>query len=97
MFDALDGGRAPIETFYDGYVVNTILDAAYRSAKSRQWEPVQVEWRATEPAKPVRGVAREVDGYALVKEERMHGNKLKQILSDKQTGRIVERIVDIES
>jgi predicted dehydrogenase len=96
MFDALDNGRAPIETFYDGYVVNTILDAAYRSAKSRQWEPVQVEWRATEPAKPVRGAAREVDGYALVKEERMHGNKLKQILSDKTTGRIIERIVDIE-
>src|SRR5215216_2357196 len=96
MFDALDSGREPIETFYDGYVINTILDAAYRSARSRQWEPVHVEWRATEPVKPIRGAAREVDGYALVKEERMQGNQLKQLLSDKQTGRIIERIIDIE-
>jgi predicted dehydrogenase len=96
MFDALDQGRAPMETFYDGYVINGILDAAYRSAKSRQWEPVQVEWRATEPMPPIRGAARDVDGYALVKEERLHGNKLKQILSDRATGRIIERVVDIE-
>ena len=96
MFDALDSGREPMETFYDGYVINTVLDAAYRSAKSRQWEPVHVEWRATEPAKPIRGAAREIDGYALVKEERMQGNQLKQLLSDKQTGRIIERVIDIE-
>ena len=96
MFDALDTGREPIETFYDGYVINTILDAAYRSAKSRQWEPVHVEWRASEPAKPIRSAAREIDGYALVKEERMQGNQLKQLLSDKQTGRIIERVIDIE-
>ena len=35
MFDALDEGRAPRETFYDGYVVNAIIDACYRSAESR--------------------------------------------------------------
>ena len=34
-------GRAPQETFYDGYVVNAIMDACYRSAKSAtRWEPV---------------------------------------------------------
>ncbi|MDQ2996742.1 MAG: Gfo/Idh/MocA family oxidoreductase [Chloroflexota bacterium] len=96
MFDALDSGREPVETFYDGYVVNTVLDAAYRSATSRQWEPVHVEWRASEPAKPIRSAAREIDGYALVKEERLQGNQLKQLLSDKQTGRIIERVIDIE-
>ncbi|MCS6938373.1 MAG: Gfo/Idh/MocA family oxidoreductase [Roseiflexaceae bacterium] len=96
MFEAMDNNRAPMETFYDGYVVNAILDAAYRSAKSRQWEAVEVEWRATEPMKSLRRVAQEIDGYALVKEERMHGNKLKQILSDKTTGRIIERVIDIQ-
>ena len=40
MLDALEEGRAPQETFYDGYVVNAIIDAAYRSAKSDRWEPV---------------------------------------------------------
>lgn len=97
MFEAMDNNRAPMETFYDGYVVNAILDAAYRSAKSRRWEAVEVEWRAAEPMKPLRRVAREINGYALVKEERMHGNKLKQILSDKTTGRIVERVIDIQA
>jgi hypothetical protein len=96
MFEAMDNNRAPMETFYDGYVVNAILDAAYRSAKSRQWEAVNVEWRATTPMKPLRRVAQEIDGYALVKEERMHGDKLKQILSDKTTGRIIERVIDIQ-
>ena len=32
MFDALDGGRTPRETLYDGYVVNAVMDACYRSA-----------------------------------------------------------------
>ena len=34
MFNALDEGRAPRETFYDGYVVNAVMDACYRSAKA---------------------------------------------------------------
>jgi predicted dehydrogenase len=95
MFNAMDEQRAPMETFYDGYVVNAILDAAYRSAKSRRWEAVELEWRATAPAPPIRKTAPEVDGYALVKEERMHGNKLKQILSDKTSGRIIERVIEL--
>ena len=46
MFNALEEGRAPQETFYDGYVVNAIMDASYRSAKSDAWEPVELfEWR----------------------------------------------------
>src|ERR1041385_3329727 len=32
MFHAKEGNRPARETFYDGYVVNAILDAAYRSA-----------------------------------------------------------------
>ena len=37
------------------------------------------------------------DGTAVHdrQEERMHGNKLKQILCDQQTGKIIERVVDI--
>ena len=41
MFDAMESGRAPRETFYDGYVVNAILDAAYRSVASGQLEHVR--------------------------------------------------------
>ena len=36
-FDAIDEGRAARETFYDGYVVDAIIDACCRSAETRQW------------------------------------------------------------
>ena len=36
MFRSLEAGVAPRETFYDGYVVNAVMDAAYRSARARR-------------------------------------------------------------
>jgi len=33
-------GEQPRETFADGYVVNVILDAAYRSMRTKRWESV---------------------------------------------------------
>jgi predicted dehydrogenase len=42
MLDAWESGRAPTETFRDGYVVNAIIDACYRSMKSGRWEPVEM-------------------------------------------------------
>jgi predicted dehydrogenase len=43
VVDAFRTGRAPRETFRDGYVVNGILDAAYRSMRSGRWEPVTLD------------------------------------------------------
>jgi predicted dehydrogenase len=40
---AFRAGRAPRETFRDGYVVNAVLDAAYRSLRSGTWEPVTLD------------------------------------------------------
>jgi predicted dehydrogenase len=49
MLDAREAGRAPIETFYDGYVVNAIIDACYRSMRSGRWEPIELKvWRGRE-------------------------------------------------
>src|SRR5690606_38832999 len=46
MLNACATGVQPQDTFYDGYVVNAIIDAAYQSAKSRQWEAVALPvWR----------------------------------------------------
>ena len=39
-----------METLYDGYVVNAIMDACYRSARSRAWEPVELDWRGGKTA-----------------------------------------------
>ena len=40
VVESFRAGRAPRETFRDGYAVNAILDAAYRSMRTGQWEPV---------------------------------------------------------
>ena len=60
MFDAMDAARPAMETFYDGYVVNAIMDACYLSAKTKRWEPVELEVyscclkKAYQPAMPVK-------------------------------------------
>jgi predicted dehydrogenase len=34
-------GTEPRESFVDGYIVNVVIDACYRSMKSGRWEPVE--------------------------------------------------------
>ncbi|MGB8191374.1 MAG: Gfo/Idh/MocA family oxidoreductase [Chitinophagaceae bacterium] len=95
MFNAMEEGREPKETFYDGYVVNCILDAAYRSAKTKQWEEVKLEvWRGrTGVGKDSHLTEYDADHY-LVKEEVTHYGAKKVILKSKATGKISERVVD---
>jgi hypothetical protein len=134
MLDAWDAGREPVETFYDGYVVNAIIDACYKSMRSGRWEPVGLaEWRPgrgaaevqaggssgarktgktgpkpagmapskasgrPQEAKPgaikeKRRVKPKKEGLEVIKTERLPDGRVKQILKDKATGRIVERI-----
>lgn len=89
MFTALDAGDAPRETFYDGYVVNAVMDAAYRSARSRRWEPVEFEWRGGAAPRITRSVARH-EGHAVVKSELLPDGRRKLILSHRETGDIFE-------
>ena len=89
----MEEGRAPRETFYDGYVVNAVMDAAYRSAKSGAWEPVELfEWRGgvdaadRQDARDVRGP----DGHQARAPAR---RAAKLILKDPATGDFTDRIV----
>lgn len=95
MFNAFDRGEQPKETFYDGYVVNAILDAAYRSAKSKLWEPVKLDiWRGrTGVGKDSHLTEFDADHY-LVKEEVTHYGAKKLILKNKATGKISERVIN---
>ena len=94
MLNALDSGSEPAETFYDGYVVNAIMDACYRSADSKQWESVELEYwkevsRPVEKKRPI-----EYEGkFVVIKEEQMPDGKTKLILQDKETNRVIERVV----
>jgi predicted dehydrogenase len=92
MLDALDSGSEPMETFYDGYVVNAVIDACYRSAKSKRWEPVELEvWRGRTD---VEDIAKETivdDKYILIKQEKMPDGQVKQILKDRESGEIIQK------
>jgi predicted dehydrogenase len=92
MFDAIDKGDQPRETFYDGYVVNAIVDAAYASIASKRWEPIDLPiWRGREGVSHV-AAAEEVDAdHVLVKRERMPDGSLKLIVKNKATGQISHR------
>lgn len=94
MFNALEKKLEPKETFYDGYVVNCILDAAYKSAKTKLWEPVQLDiWRGrTGVTKDSHLIEYDAEHY-LIKEEVTHYGAKKVILKSKIDGRIVERVI----
>lgn len=89
MFDAYENGKQPMETFYDGYIVNAIVDAAYKSAKTKQWEKVELPiWRGKEGVtKP--SVYQEYDhDYWFIKEEILPNGDKKVIIKDKNTGEV---------
>ncbi|MDE0326510.1 MAG: Gfo/Idh/MocA family oxidoreductase [Candidatus Poribacteria bacterium] len=96
MFNAIDEEREPLETFYDGYVVNAIIDACYKSAKSKQWEAVEIQdWRGTTETADAQASQSDADEqYALLKEERMPDGRMKRIFRDRETGQIIERVED---
>lgn len=93
MFNSMEKGVAPKETFYDGYVVNAVLDAAYKSVKTKQWEPVKLDiWRGkVGVSKDGHLVEYDADHY-LVKEEMTHYGAKKVILKNKKTGKIFEQV-----
>jgi predicted dehydrogenase len=91
MFDSMDSGGSPRETLYDGYVVNAVMDAAYRSAESRQWEPVEMAWRGAGTPRITKSVAIH-EGHAIVKEEILPDGRRKLILSDKDTGSVFDLV-----
>ena len=93
MFNAMEQGKQPKETFYDGYVVNSVLDAAYKSVKTKQWEPVKLDiWRGkVGVSKDSHLIEYDADHY-LVKEEVTHYGAKKLILKNKKTGKIFERV-----
>ena len=95
MFESMEAGREPRETFYDGYIVNAVIDACYRSARSGRWEPVHIEdWRGLDTAASLGSDQETVDGYQLMKRERMPDGAVKLILRDPATGKVHERLVE---
>jgi predicted dehydrogenase len=95
VLNALDAGTSPRETFYDGYVVNAIMDAAYASMRNKQWQPVELPiWRGRKEVENI-GRFRDYDAdHVLLKEERMLDGTTKVILRNKKTHQVSQRTID---
>jgi predicted dehydrogenase len=92
MFQAMETGRAPRETLYDGYVVNAVIDAAYRSAKSAAWEPVRLDWRGgTTPR--ISRASETFEGLVVIKREVLPDGREKLVLKDPASGDFTDRVV----
>jgi predicted dehydrogenase len=88
MFRSMESGKAPRETFYDGYVVNAVMDACFRSAESRAWESVELaDWRGGEVPRIGAGRQPEMhDGQVVIKRETLPDGRQKLILKDPASG-----------
>ncbi|MEO6685384.1 MAG: gfo/Idh/MocA family oxidoreductase, partial [Dyadobacter sp.] len=94
MFNAAEEGRDAAETFYDGYVVNAVIDAAYRSSKTKLWEKVELPvWRGQEGVTKPSNYVEYDDEHYLIKQEVTHDGRNKLILKNKISGKISERDV----
>lgn len=94
MFKSWEEGHEPKETFYDGYIVNAVIDACYKSAQTKQWEPVNLPiWRGQEGLTKQSTLVEYDADYYLIKQEITHDGRNKVILKDKKTGEISERDV----
>ena len=91
VLNALESNDKPMEDFYDGYVVNAIIDAAYKSVDSKRWESIDLPiWRGRENVEKI-GVQRDYDvDHVLIKEEKMPDGSTKLILRHKTTGKITQ-------
>jgi predicted dehydrogenase len=95
MFNAIDEKRKPMEDFYDGYVVNAIMDAAYTSVESKKWEPVHLEvWRGQSEEESRSSGFKEYDkDHWLIKEEKMPDGRNKLILKEKASGKVLQHVM----
>ena len=94
MLDSMENGKQPYESFYDGYVVNSIIDACYKSAETKKWEPVIIEdWRGKKGASSKVELIDFDETYFLIKKEKMPDGKMKVMLKEKKGGNIIQKII----
>jgi predicted dehydrogenase len=94
MMDSLENGRQPFETFYDGYIVNAIIDACYKSSLTRKWEPVELElWRGDADSSHNMEYIDFDREHFLIKKEKMPDGSTKVMLKEKSSGKIVQKII----
>jgi len=92
MFNAIEAGREPVETFFDGYVVNAIIDACFASSESGSWAPVELDW----PFEPVPRISKKAEmheGHPIIKREKLPDGRSKLIIKRSDTGSIEDLVI----
>src|SRR6187455_1559615 len=92
MFRSIDAGEQPRETFYDGYVVNAVMDACYRSGTSGRWEAVELDWRGGATAR-IASTPETFEGQTVIKREILPDGRHRLIVKDPESGDFLDRIV----
>ena len=92
MFNAMEAERAPREAFYDGYVVNAVMDACYRSVEAHAWMPVELDWRGGSTPRIAR-THEMFEGSVVIKRETLPDGRVKLILKDQATGVCSDRVI----
>lgn len=91
MMESIDNGTEPRETFYDGYVVNAIMDACYASSDSGTWEPVNLEWRGgTTPR--ISRTGETYNGHPVIKRETLPDGRVKVLFQHTESGQVLEEV-----
>lgn len=94
MLEAMDTATRPMEDFYDGYVVNAVMDACYKSAQTKQWEPVILPvWRGKSGQVSKIGPESYDEDHWFIKDEMLPDGRKKVIVKHKQTGVVSEKIL----
>ena len=70
------------------------MDAAYKSAETRAWEPVDLQWRAGATPRISKNVTTH-EGHPIVKEELLPDGRRKLILSNKDTGEVFDIVTPV--
>jgi len=92
MFESIDNQQQPMENFYDGYVVNAIIDACYVSAQSKKWEPIILDdWRGKSGTPKISALKEYDSDHYLIKEEQLPNGTTKLILKEKKSGKIIQK------
>lgn len=90
MLNAYETARPPRESFFDGYVVNAIVDAAYRSIHSKRWEPIELQrwdYATIEP----NGATKPSSDVEIIKRELLPDGTERLIVKNRKTGQIENR------
>jgi hypothetical protein len=70
------------------------MDACYKSAKTKKWEPVELkEWRGKTEVEPLSAFVEYDVNHWLVKEELLPDGRKKVILKEKVSGEIIQKEV----